>query len=884
MKRGLVRLLILCGILLLATMAGADFAFGQNGIVSIDRIGGWVSGDTVRAGVPVRFVIRYQNTTGEKCDVSNGYRLWSPDGASWDSTTIDSIGPSSNGESAWFMPYFTFTRLLYDFLADGKLEDTVGFLGAGSAARPATQMPASWNDTVYVVTAWFSDLSAAGKQICIDSAMFNEVLTWKWVGASLTEYFPSWVGLPGQAHVPGSGYCFSIVDLPDSDGDGTYDLYDNCPIDFNPNQFDSDLDGKGDLCDNCPQVANPFQEDSDGDGIGNACDAGKVQFGASVRCGAAPLSVAFTDLSIPVQTITGWLWDFGDGGTSTEQNPVHQYENAGVYDVSLTITDGLNSDTRTEYQYITTQTSVQADFFVVPTIGSQPMTAMFEPVVAGLVTSYFWDFGDGETSAVPNPIHVYEAAGTYDVKLRVDLILDGCVQVDSITKQDVITVSDLRADFMASPTHGISPLTVNFSDLSTGSPIIWHWDFGDGTTSDLPNPSHQYGSPGTFDVKLIVSDGLALDSMLVLGAIRVDPLQFADVAPSLWTNAARPGFNTSYYVPWYNLGSANAENTILKILPPSQLYFSSLTLLLDHAGTYTGYSWSGDTIVIPLHTLPPSGGILGYVRIDGYLPGWPLVNVGDMLVHKIWISTTSSESNTANNSLEVWQGVTGSIDPNDKRAVPSGEGAQKFIPGNQLLSYIIDFENKPEASESAIYVTVIDTLDPDLDWSTLSFGAMSHPDKCSYSFDPYTGVIVWFCDSIMLPPNVNAPEGEGFVSFSISPKAELTPGTEVSNTAFIRFDFNQWLTAPESGAVVRTIGEPPCCVDVTGNVNKSTLETPDLSDLTLLIGYLVQVPRPALPCPEEANVNGTGAIDLSDLSQLIAYLTQTPRPPLGNCP
>jgi hypothetical protein len=75
-----------------------------------------------------------------------------------------------------------------------------------------------------------------------------------------------------------------------------------------------------------------------------------------------------------------------------------------------------------------------------------------------------------------------------------------------------------------------------------------------------------------------------------------------------------------------------------------------------------------------------------------------------------------------------------------------------------------------------------------------------------------------------------------------------------------------------------------CCIGTRGNVNKSITEAPDLSDLSLLIAYLTQTPKPTLPCAEEANVNGSGGTDLSDLSLLIAYLTQTPKPTLPNCP
>lgn len=75
-----------------------------------------------------------------------------------------------------------------------------------------------------------------------------------------------------------------------------------------------------------------------------------------------------------------------------------------------------------------------------------------------------------------------------------------------------------------------------------------------------------------------------------------------------------------------------------------------------------------------------------------------------------------------------------------------------------------------------------------------------------------------------------------------------------------------------------------CCSGTTGNVNESVSESPDLSDLSLLIAYLTVTPRPTLPCLPEANINTAGIIDLSDLSLLIAYLTMMPRPTLPNCP
>lgn len=97
-----------------------------------------------------------------------------------------------------------------------------------------------------------------------------------------------------------------------------------------------------------------------------------------------------------------------------------------------------------------------------------------------------------------------------------------------------------------------------------------------------------------------------------------------------------------------------------------------------------------------------------------------------------------------------------------------------------------------------------------------------------------------------------------------------------------------YLCTPHAAFMKDTIRINPlfCCIGTTGNVNKSVAEAPDLSDLSLLISFLTQTPKPVLPCLAEANVNGSVATspDLSDLSLLISFLTQTPKPTLPNCP
>lgn len=137
--------------------------------------------------------------------------------------------------------------------------------------------------------------------------------------------------------------------------------------------------------------------------------------------GPAPLSVRFSDMSSAENTtITSWEWNFGDGGTSSLQAPVHTYEIPGTYTVSLTISDGENTDTHTvENMILVLVPEIQAHFTFLPNNGPIPLTVRFRDESIGPVDARFWDFGDGDTSTQIHPEHVYTDPGIYDVTLIV---------------------------------------------------------------------------------------------------------------------------------------------------------------------------------------------------------------------------------------------------------------------------------------------------------------------------------------------------------------------------------------------------------------------------------------------------------------------------------
>ncbi|MDK2910086.1 MAG: hypothetical protein PWR20_1653 [Bacteroidales bacterium] len=217
----------------------------------------------------------------------------------------------------------------------------------------------------------------------------------------------------------------------------------------------------------------------------------------------------FSDLSqsngVP---ITQWLWQFGDGGTSISQNPVHSYTYSGTYLVSLLVTNSLGCQSNV-VQQVAIPASPLADFtFDTPCLGDSThfMDASL-PAGNTPITSWYWDFGDGSSSLLRNPSHLYAASGTFNVTLQVT-DTNGCI---STHNQQVTIFEKPLANFIYSIPNCD---TVFFTDASAGggSPLaLWQWNFGDPASgmfnsSTQQNPWHVYTLPGTYQVRLIVTN------------------------------------------------------------------------------------------------------------------------------------------------------------------------------------------------------------------------------------------------------------------------------------------------------------------------------------------------------------------------------------------
>lgn len=163
-----------------------------------------------------------------------------------------------------------------------------------------------------------------------------------------------------------------------------------------------------------------------------------ADFTANVTSGTAPLSVLFTDLT--TNSPTSWSWTFGDGGTSTDQNPVHTYAAAGNYTVTLNATNAYGSDVETKTAYVTvTSTPVTpvANFTANVTSGTAPLSVLFTDATTNSPMSWSWTFGDGGMSTDQNPVHTYTAAGNYTVTLTATNVYGS----DNETKTEYINVS-----------------------------------------------------------------------------------------------------------------------------------------------------------------------------------------------------------------------------------------------------------------------------------------------------------------------------------------------------------------------------------------------------------------------------------------------------------
>ncbi|MBK5272453.1 MAG: PKD domain-containing protein, partial [Bacteroidia bacterium] len=234
-----------------------------------------------------------------------------------------------------------------------------------------------------------------------------------------------------------------------------------------------------------------------------------------------PLEVQFTNTS---SFYSSELWDFGIGqGTSSINNPLHYYNTPGNYLAKLTVTSpGGCIDTITKN--ITVFDISSSGITYTPINGCKPLMVDLTAFSPRLVTSYFWDFGDGytETTTTPDISHLYASYGSFLPKVIMQ-DASGCIIPAQGTA--AIPVTGAKVNFGFDSDLVCNNESISFIDSTTfNNPIAsYNWSFGDGSTSSLQNPVHQYSNgPGFYDVSLsIQTQSGCNDTVTKLNAIKV---------------------------------------------------------------------------------------------------------------------------------------------------------------------------------------------------------------------------------------------------------------------------------------------------------------------------------------------------------------------------
>jgi PKD repeat protein len=240
-----------------------------------------------------------------------------------------------------------------------------------------------------------------------------------------------------------------------------------------------------------------------------------ASFSAYPQSGPAPLAVQFLDYTPDARA---WAWEFGDGGMSDRQYPVHVYDRSGLYTVTLTATDSSGRiATKTENYLIhvtkpvTPSPTAVANFSANRSSGAAPLGVAFAGTSSPTSFHRWWQFGDGASSTDADPVHTFAMEGTYTVNLTVWTSLGPASRTGTF-----VVGADARApvaNFTLSRSGGTAPLYVRFTDCSTGTPTSWRWDFGGLAWTAARNPAVVFRQPGTYAVALTARNTFGSSSM-----------------------------------------------------------------------------------------------------------------------------------------------------------------------------------------------------------------------------------------------------------------------------------------------------------------------------------------------------------------------------------
>lgn len=327
-----------------------------------------------------------------------------------------------------------------------------------------------------------------------------------------------------------------------------------------------------------------------------------------------PLTLQFSDIS--TGTTGPWLWQFGDGTSSSQQNPSHTFGAGGYYPVSLTIGDSATScwDMTSQTVYVTDSTGngCVAGFEAYPD-STGGYTVYFYDQSLGNILYWSWNFDDpasgmNNTSTIQNPTHTFSEAGTYLVCLTIQGVDSTCYDTYCMPVTVGNTPAECEADFYYFSDSNAVTNTYYFVDISSGNVNSWYWDFGDGTTSTEQNPTHLFTSPGFYTVCLTVQgvDSLCFDTycdILNVGGGGGCQAQFTYFPDSNASASLIHFMDLSYgdITSWlWDFGDSTPVSTLQNpshMFPEEGTYYVCLTITGNNSGAICQSTWCEEVTV-----------------------------------------------------------------------------------------------------------------------------------------------------------------------------------------------------------------------------------------------------------------------------------------------
>lgn len=356
----------------------------------------------------------------------------------------------------------------------------------------------------------------------------------------------------------------------------------------------------------------------------------------------------------------------------------------------------------------------------------------------------------------------------------------------SNTFQATDSLTDAYAEIVLDPLFTVDSASLTYTALGTST---YRFNLG----SLAPNQSKNFTIYTTLSCDAVLLETLCHEAYLypvqacVLDTIPATPTGGVSPCTLPWDQSSLSvdGWcaNDSIYFTITNTGDFGDGD--MECYSPVRVYVDGQLITLDsimlvggetftYAFAGTGQTWILQADQHPLH--PGNSRPNAHVELCGDPSNWTPDIIGDF------------PQDDADPIKDVFCTVTnGSYDPNDKRGFPFGITENNYILPNQDLEYIIRFQNT--GTDTAFTVVVRDTLDTDLDITSLSLGNASH----GYSFKIYDRrVLEWRFDNILLVDSTtNEPGSHGFIQFSVKQNKDLPIGTVINNEADIYFDFNE---------------------------------------------------------------------------------------------